>query len=335
MKIALLTRYYDMRNAGIGRVSFEVLKGLLERGHFVTPISDAADTIPGYFKYCLYGIRNKIPKGCQVYHALTPGESLWLPKDKSVVTIYDMILTAHPERAGATANKSKYNRFMGQLGFKIVTRAAARCRHIITISDESKNDIVYYLNVPPEKVSVVRLGIPEYLRPERYRHNGYRIGYLGQLDHRKRVELLINAFHQTTSNDLELVIAGIGVDEKKLRELAGDDERIHFIGFVPEDRLNDFYNCLDLFVFPTAMEGYGLPLVEAMACKIPVVVLDDAIIPLDVKNRCCVVSKNALPEVLNGNVKFMADLNSNFQFAREHSWNKCVEAYEGIYEKMS
>ncbi|WP_225370026.1 glycosyltransferase [Methanobrevibacter arboriphilus] len=58
-----------------------------------------------------------------------------------------------------------------------------------------------------------------------------------------------------------------------------------FLGFISDEDMVDFYNSLDVFVFPTIMEGYGMPIVEAMACGKPVITLEDAYIPHDIKKK--------------------------------------------------
>lgn len=99
-------------------------------------------------------------------------------------------------------------------------------------------------------------------------------------------ELLIDAFKEN-----ELIIEGIGVDKDKLVSRARGDDRIGFRGLIPDSKLVDFYNYLDVFVSPTWLEGYKLPIVEAMACKRPVIVLHEARIPWEVKRRCIIVEE--------------------------------------------
>ena len=103
----------------------------------------------------------------------------------------------------------------------------------------------------------------------------FRIGTLNQLDKRKRLDLLIAAVHNNRT-DVELQIAGGGLDKERLIAFAGNDPRVHFLGVIPNNTIRSFYNNLSVFCSPTANEGWGLSLVEAMACKIPCLVLADA-----------------------------------------------------------
>lgn len=143
--------------------------------------------------------------------------------------------------------------------------------------------------------------------------------------------LLIKDFLQANI-DAELVIGGTGADGTRLRALTNEDKRVRFLGFIPDDRLVEFYNSLDIFLFPTEREGYGLPIVEAMACKKPVVVLEDAIIPEEIKSRCIVVE--SLKEFFK-NLKINSNIEDNYRFAKLHDWETCVEEYIKLYQEVS
>ncbi|MDR2830619.1 MAG: hypothetical protein LBB45_06270, partial [Methanobrevibacter sp.] len=83
--------------------------------------------------------------------------------------------------------------------------------------------------------------------------------------------------------------------------------------------------------FPTAYEGYGFPMVEAMKCEVPVVTLDDAYIPSDVKNKTHISSINKLSkDLIHG--KFDCDIKSNLKFAKEHSIKNMVEETKKVYK---
>ena len=105
---------------------------------------------------------------------------------------------------------------------------------------------------------------------------------------------------------------------EEFKKLAANDERIEFLGFVPDEEINDFYNSLDLFVFPTSLEGYGMPIVEAMGAGKPVITLDDAIIPSNLAKHTYVTSINDLPDVLS-NKSYKCDIKENIKFYNEHS----------------
>jgi len=336
MNVCMSTRYFDFRNAGIGRVSSAIADGMEKRGHNVHRISTDRTDLYSYFKYTFLELKYKIPKGYDVYHALTPMEGMWTPSQKTVVTFYDLIPLLHLNRTGSGIGNSKWKRLIGSKAFEMGCKRASKAARIACISRDTLKDVVKTFDVPYKKCSVIRLGIREDLEPAKKPDNVFRIGYLGQLDRRKRVNMLVKVFTESYFNG-ELVLAGGGADEKEVKALARGDPRIRFLGYLPDDELVDFYNSIDVFAFPTWVEGYGLPPVEAMACKKPTIVMMDAVMPFDVKSRCILTDDLGL---IIGNEKYLKgrmasiDLEDNYRFAKEHSWDKCLDEYERLYKEV-
>ena len=338
MKICLLTRRFALESGGIGRVSVELRNRLVELGHEVCTVSTTGESLPAYFKYVFLDIALSMPKGQDIYHAITPMESIWIPKDRGVVTILDIIPIIHPEMQGARMGGDRLKYAIGQTCFTFGCNMATRCQRIVCISEQTRMDFIrYFANASIDDVSVIRLGIRGDLRPRGEESSKkFRVGYLGQLDRRKRVDLLVKSFKDSDFEG-ELVLGGKGVDESLLRKLSEGDNRVKFAGYIPDDRLCTFYNSMDVMVFPTMIEGYGLPPVEAMACKIPTVVLADAIIPWEVKSKCIIIeSLDAIfnrREYLEG-LMAAVDYEGNYRFAKEHNWDKCVKEYIKLYKEV-
>lgn len=338
MRVCLLSRFFDLRNAGIGRYSMELLRGLRDRGLEVKTVSQDGGVPLGqgmgkYFIYTFFEIAFKTPRECDLYHACTPMETLWLGgKEKKVVTFHDLIPMLYLDVVQTHYAKSKLTRLISKSYFTFACKHAVKSNAIIVNSEQIARELTEYFGVSREKIVVTRPGISPSLKPKNKKDEIYRIGTLGYLGPRKRVNLLIEAFKKAEL-DAELVIAGEGTDMPYLKKLAGGDKRIKFLGFIPDKDLCDFYNSLDVFVFPSLLEGYGLPAVEAMACKRPVITLKDAIIPSDVKSRTHICTLEELPKVLRKR-EFKCDLSSNLKFAREHSWKKLVDRTVEVYEEV-
>lgn len=333
MKICLLTRRFALDSGGIGRVSTEIRDGLLRLGHDVFTVSTDKEDLVSYFKYVFWGIKAKIPKHCDVYHAITPMESIWIPKKRSVATILDIIPITNPDKHGARMGGNWVKYSIGKECFAIGCVCASRCAKVACISGHVRDEFASYFGAKPE---VIRLGIRNDFEPQLKREGVLRLGYLGQVDRRKRVDTLVDSFMHSKL-DAELWIAGKGMDEDELRAKSIFDSRISFLGFIPDDALPSFYNQLDVLIFPTSIEGYGLPPIEAMACKKPTIVLRDARIPSDVKSRCAVV--DSLDIVFSnhnmlGDTMGSVNLDGNYQFAKSHSWEKCVNQYVKLYEEI-
>jgi glycosyltransferase involved in cell wall biosynthesis len=334
MKICLVARYFDLRNGGIGRFSMEILEALKRTSYEVVPVSTHREGTSGHVIYSLVDLAFRLPKGCDVYHGLTPMEAVYAPKKITVTTFHDFIPWKHVDETDTHYVRGSMRSLKGFLSksvFSLSARIAARSAVIACNSEQTKREIIEYLNVNESKISVVRFGISRNLQPGHKSDGRYRIGTLSYLDQRKRIDRLIKAFLEADV-DGELVIGGIGEAEAQLKKLAQNDPRIKFPGFIPEEKQADFYNSLDLFVFPSKIEGYGFPIIEAFACGKPVVVLLDSIIPEEIKSRCTVVDN--LADVLK-NPPPEWHIEENLAFARLHDWDNCAAEYLRLYQKLS
>ncbi len=167
---------------------------------------------------------------------------------------------------------------------------ATKAKRIIAVSEFTKNDLVSLLSVPSEKISVIYPGINptfEHIPRTDGRLSAFRIEqklnkpfilYLGSLEPRKNLPLLIKAFDifraDARFQEYELILAGRdGFHASGLRRLARSlpsRDAIRFIGPVKDDERVLLYNCARSFVFPSWFEGFGFPPLEAQACGVPV-----------------------------------------------------------------
>jgi glycosyltransferase involved in cell wall biosynthesis len=170
----------------------------------------------------------------------------------------------------------------------MIPPSARRAERILAISETTRRDIVDLLDLPQEKVTVTYLGV-DLLRfkPERaakaaevLAHYAVRRPYLlyvGKLEPRKNLPTLIQAFDSAAMKfpDHQLVLAGgPGWGYKAIYETAAASQhgrRILFPGFVDEADLPILYAAADLFLYPSSYEGFGVPVVEAMASGVPVI----------------------------------------------------------------
>jgi len=344
MKVCLTTRYFDFTNAGIGRVASETLRGILNNGHQVIPISTNSTTLQGYMYYSQLQLPDLMPKNADVYHAITPVEGLHFPKRKpQLVSILDLIPILYPERTGAGIG---YNKILNKIGTGYFEYCVKQCikkaDKVTTLSDHTKQEMCYRYGIAEENVVVTRLGIRADLFPlappeftpivETPDWCTKTYGYIGQLDKRKRVDLLVQGFRANADKHSRLLIAGAGRDRDKLVAMAGDDKRIKFLGFIDDNQLCDFYNTLDRFVFPTWAEGYGLPPVEAMACGKPVIVMNDAYIPNDVKERCHIART---PGEMFWPKPPLFSQSDNLHWAYTHRWENYTEQIINTYKEIT
>ncbi|MGD1992853.1 MAG: glycosyltransferase family 1 protein, partial [Anaerolineae bacterium] len=197
-----------------------------------------------------------------------------LPGARTVLTVHDLSFLHYPDHF-----VPKLVRYLS----RVVPRSVARADRVLADSEATRADLIRLMDVAPEKVTVLYSGVDPRFRPlpepgERERLTAqYGIGprpyvlSVGTLQPRKNYLHLIRAFSQL-SGDVELVIAGGRgwLYEEVLAE-AERRERVQVLGFVPDADLPALYRGAALFAFPSFYEGFGLPVLEAMACGVPVV----------------------------------------------------------------
>jgi len=198
----------------------------------------------------------------------------------TVVTIHDMSLTLYPRYH--PLRRVLLNR-------PLVNLAARRASAIITVSESAKRDIVRVYGLAPERVHVVHEAAAPAFRPvadayalervrRRYGLAERVILYVGTIEPRKNLPKLIEAFaRRRRSGDLQHQLVCVGPYGWLSRDLDARVERlraggaVRFTGYVPFADLPALYNLSEMFVFPSIYEGFGLPVIEAMACGTPVV----------------------------------------------------------------
>ena len=201
-----------------------------------------------------------------------------------VVTVYDLSFLRFP-RAFKTVNR---------IYLTASTRATVRrAKRVLTISEHARRDIVRLLSVPEQRVDVAYPAAEERYRlmpadvVETFRvARGLPRAYvfaLGTLEPRKNLVGLLHAYARLRTPRVPLYVAGgsgwrFSPIFDTVRQLGLQDD-VHFLGFVPEDDLPLWYNGARLFAFPSLYEGFGLPVLEAMACGTPVVTSTAASLP--------------------------------------------------------
>ena len=237
-----------------------------------------------------------------------------------VSTIHDVSYRPHPEWF------SYRDRLVlrGGIGMTL-----SRGASVITISQHSKVEIAKYYRLLPERIDVTpvaadprfRVLAPDALRRDRFLQLGVRSPYVlavGNLQPRKNLARLVGAYaqlRQAGEIPHQLVLAGKAQwNESNVYEAvrrAGIEKDVLFTGYVSEDDLVGLYNGADAFVYPSLYEGFGLPVVEAMACGVPVVtskttsipeVAGDAALlvdPLDTDELAFAIRRVLLDRILN------------------------------------
>lgn len=198
--------------------------------------------------------------------------------DRCVVTLHDALFMKMQESA-----------FEHEKMKQIVPTFMHQCKHIITCSEASKRDIVETMGIQPEKITVIywgvkhdiffplsdKSGVQGKLQSKFKVSNPYFLSVSCNAE-RKRTEVLVRSYialskEQSLSHDLVLVWGNPPtslLEEVKNSSVAN---RIHFLKNISDEDLALLYNGAEAMFFPSSYEGFGLPLLEAMACGTPVV----------------------------------------------------------------
>ncbi|MCC6616285.1 MAG: glycosyltransferase family 4 protein [Anaerolineae bacterium] len=204
-----------------------------------------------------------------------------------VVSVLDVIPLVIPDYA-ASAGARLYT--------SLVTAATRGATHVITLSNDSKKDIVEHIGYPPKRVTVTYLATDEDYHPRigierdaavkaKYDLPDRFVLYLAGFDIRKQLNRALLAYTYvgpSEGDNAPLVIAGrepawgtpMFPDMRKYAHELNVDDFVRWIGYVDEADKPSLYRLADVFVFPSIYEGFGLPVLEAMASGTPVVACD-------------------------------------------------------------
>jgi len=214
---------------------------------------------------------------------------------KLVLTVPD-VMYALPKSV-LPQSPSLYQR-LGRMYYRFFARfAVKRALRIMTLSEHSKHDLVNIFNVLKEKIAVVYLAanpMQQYFEGpsiveevmERFAIEGKFIFALGALDPRKNTLGILNSFallRKMSTLSPQLVIAGLTQAAKKrfsrIIDALGIQKQVVLLGFVSEQELAALYKGSEVFVYPSLYEGFGMPVLEAMACGAPVITTTAGSIP--------------------------------------------------------
>jgi glycosyltransferase involved in cell wall biosynthesis len=270
---------------------------------------------------------------------------------KRIVTVHDLSFLTHPECAAPG---------IAQMYSKIVPRSVARADHVIADSQHTASDLVELLGVAREKISVIYLGVDSSFAPvrvpDRLAALDDRLGLphplvlaVGTIEPRKNFPALIAAFARARAQPggpRMLAISGRKgwlYDETfaAVKKYAVEDA-VRFLDFIPDDDLATLYSAADVLVMPSIDEGFGLPVIEAMACGTPVVVSDAGALPEVVGDAGIAVSlrqEGALADALarvTSNPQLREELSARgLERVRGFTWEQAARSALALYGELA
>jgi len=278
---------------------------------------------------------------------------------KLVVTVHDCVHLLFPQE-----DSSKFQTYRSYLRTKKVVQKA---QHVFAVSKSTKQDLLNIYNLPESKISVVHNALDERFAfrhtPEERKHVLERyqlkdpfILYSGKIRAHKNLHRLIEAFAVLKSDladdekygNLKLIIIGDELSKHQYLRLtvirSGAQQDVRFFGFVPYPILRVFYQCASLFAFPSLYEGFGLPPLEAMANRTPVIASNTSSLPEVLDEAALLVNPENVFDIARGMKLLLFDevlrqklIQKGIEQVARFSWKlaaqKVVETYESACAK--
>ncbi len=160
--------------------------------------------------------------------------------------------------------------------------------YLIARSTLTKADAIK-LGYDRSKITIISDGVDEryFSRSRRMKRKDFVVGYLGAFRKRKNIGFAINSFRHINTKNITFEIYGKEEFEyKKVISASTKDGRIKYMGFAPENKIVQIYDSFDAFVFPSLYEGFGIPIIEAQARGLPVIICKHGKIPKEVRKYC-------------------------------------------------
>lgn len=283
-------------------------------------------------------------------------------RGKFVVTIHDLIISHYPSHRATTLNPALYKTklFFYDL---VVASSARRAKKVIAVSDFTKQDIAHLLKVDSDKIQTVYEGVDlpsvsevnteEILN--RLQLSGDFLLYVGSAYPHKNLEKLIEAFAIVAANrpDLKLVLVGkinyfykaLQEKVKEMAQLSGPEpdkflEKIVFAGYLGDEELVALYRQARAYVFPSLIEGFGLPPLEAQAYDLPVASSDRSCLPEVLGESAIYFNPEDTEDMASKIELILSDDNlrqqkiaSGRSNLNKYSWKKMAQEINKIYQE--
>jgi glycosyltransferase involved in cell wall biosynthesis len=354
------------RFRGIGRYVEGLLSGFEELGHEApimqlrlagwsrksphVPLKTALIRRPAWLPVRLQWIFNELllpfairQTKATVFHATDPNAIPISHAYKTVITVHDMIPSVFP--------RDYLTSWIKRWAYRSRLEHYRKADHLIAVSEATRSDIVQFLGIEPSRITVIQEGydsdlfkpllnvIPaQHGLPDRF------FLYVGAQDARKNIVTLLRAYAKVHKDLQEKLIFSGKLTTRQLmifntwvRKLELERD-VFNLGFVSSEMLSILYSCATAFVFPSRYEGFGLPVLEALACGCPVIasnsssipeVVGDAGILIDVEDdESLALSLHTIShsETLRTQLKGKAIIQ-----ASKFSWKRCAEETLRVY----
>lgn len=309
-------------------ISSPYLGGIL-KGIFL-PVAGFSQSVKGRIKHI----------SSQGYAFTAP----YLRKGPVLLTCHDLIPWTYYHRRTPT--------------WKANIRSIKQIRHIIAISHYTKNELMNTLGIPEERIHVIPNGVDHQKfhpvtdpqKPSFLSSEDRVLLYAGSEEKRKNLGVVLTVLSEIVKDMPQVKLIKVGgpgdgiSPETCIREInrLGLSRNVYFTGTVSDTELLTLYNIADVFVFPSLIEGFGLPPLEAMACGCPVIASDSTSIPEVVGDAGILLDpqdttawRDAILKVLDEPATRERMKQKSIQQASIFNWDDCAQSTKELYEDIA
>lgn len=269
---------------------------------------------------------------------------------KKVTTLHDLTVFKYPETFSPAGGHDIVKNQKRKLFF-----AKRECDRIICVSKTTKNDAMEILGIPERKLEVVYEAADPFYFPrgneavikvrDKFHIKGDFLLCVGTREPRKNLDRVVMAFSEITQKypNLNLVIAGkYGWGDEKMSKVKGQMSKVKILGYVEKEDLAGLYSGAIAFTYPSLYEGFGLPILEAMACGCPVVTSNLGSMKEIAGEAAVLVDPVSISGIASGILKIVGDsktrndlINEGQKRNLEFSWEKTAFQTLDIYRSLA
>ena len=274
-----------------------------------------------------------------------------LARAKKVITVHDFINSDYPLY-------HKRNLILRRIYYRLKDKTLHKADKVISVSHYTKEKIRQLCGIDESRIAVIHEAAQDCFRPvsdsdlfartrEKYGIDARFILYAGALDYHKNIDGLIKAFSRIKDKEAALVLAGVKNDPRyfeSIQRLIADlhlERRVLLLGYIPQEDLVSLYNMAESVISVSFYEGFGLPVIEAMACAKPVIASGNTSMAEIVGDCGILVNPHNLEEITaamdsllsnEGLRKTLAE--KGFERSKEFSWEKAARQMLGVWEEL-
>jgi glycosyltransferase involved in cell wall biosynthesis len=246
----------------------------------------------------------------------------WTSSAPLVVTVHDLAVLRRPD---------VFNRWTRTYSRRFVPRVVRAAARVIAVSEFTKREIVELLGVPEERVRVVANAVGEPFVATGNRAGGEYVLFVGTLEPRKNLPRLAQA---TRAAGLELRVAG----SRGWGDVDVNGDGVRFLGFVPDDELASLYRGALCVAYPSLYEGFGIPVLEALACGAAVVTSRDTAMAEVADGAAVLVDPTDADAIAAGITEAIGRRDELAPLGRARaaafSWRAAAEATVAVYREV-